>query len=79
MNVTDKVKEMISYITDRNMSGVTGDTLLYEELGLNSFEMIRLIYETENEFDTEIDKDIYSGFRTISDITGWLEKEGAGK
>lgn len=78
MNVTDKVKEIISYITDKDMSGITDDMLLYEELGLNSFEMIRIIYETENEFDTEIDKEIYSGFRKISDISDWLEKEVAG-
>ena len=54
--VFDKIKKILSKYIDTNLEEVTLETRLAEDLGLNSYELMSIIGEIEEEFDLEVDE-----------------------
>ena len=68
----DKLKEILGKVLpDVDMSLVTEDTRLIEDLGFDSLAMMMMAMELEDAFDfkfTELVK-----FETVGDVCGYLE------
>ena len=59
MNVDQKLRELIAKVAtqDVDIDSINEDTLLTNDLGYDSVQLIELIVELENDFDIEIDDD----------------------
>lgn len=52
---------------------ITRDSVLTEDLGLSSLDVINIVAEFEDEFDIEIPDRIIPTLRTVGDIVDYLE------
>jgi acyl carrier protein len=60
----------------KNVSEISADTKLREDLDFNSLDMLMLISELEDEFNVNIDESHFDDIKTVGDI---IEKfHGAG-
>ena len=53
---------------------ITMDSVLIDDLGLSSLDVINLVAEFEDEFDIEIPDRIIPTLRTVKDIVDYLEE-----
>ncbi len=71
----NQVIEVIADTLSVKKEGITEDTDLVEELGVDSLDMVDLVLAMEQEFGIEIkDEDITPDVKTVRDIVGLLEK-----
>ena len=77
----EKLREIIRKYTRFKEAVITGDTVIQNDLGLNSFEFVELICEVEEKFDVEIPDRSLDGFKTVKDVIDFLEGaiNGAGE
>lgn len=70
----ERIKEIIIENTELDNIEITRESVLLQDLGLNSLDLMGMICELEDEFDIEIsDRDIRS-FKTVGDVIDFLEK-----
>lgn len=72
--VFKKVQEIIVEQFEKESSDITTDTLLVDDLGLDSLDMFDLICALEKEYDFHFERDMGSAIITVGDIVGQLEK-----
>ncbi len=53
---------------------ITMDSVLIDDLGLSSLDVINLVAEFEDEFDIEVPDRIIPTLRTVKDIVDYLEE-----
>ena len=68
----DKIKEILSKYIDTNLEEVTLETRLAEDLGLNSYELMSIIGEIEEEFDLEVDEKEVLKLVSIADLLDYI-------
>lgn len=54
---------------------VTEDTVIKEDLGMSSFDLIQLTCAVEDEFDVEIPDRAIKDFKTIADVICFIEEQ----
>ncbi len=54
---------------------VTEDTVIKEDLGMSSFDLIQLACAVEDEFDIEIPDRAIKDFKTIADVISFIEEQ----
>lgn len=54
---------------------VTEDTIIKEDLGMSSFDLIQLACAVEDEFDVEIPDRAIKDFKTIADVICFIEEK----
>ena len=64
----EKISEILKKISRKSEITVSPDSGLYDTLGINSFEMLRVIFEIEQNYDIDIEKEEYASFRTVGDV-----------
>ena len=64
----EKISEILKNISPEQELKITPDSGLYDDLGFNSFELLRIIFEIEQNYDIDIEKEEYASFRTVQDI-----------
>lgn len=70
----ERIKEIILENTELDNIEITRESVLLQDLGLNSLDLMGMICELEDEFDIEIsDRDARS-FKTVGDVIDFLEK-----
>ncbi len=70
--MTEKIKDILaSILPDTDVSFVTENTRLFEDLHFDSLSMMMLLTELEEHFGFRFDQ--FVGFETVSDICGYLE------
>ena len=52
---------------------ITADSLLVEDLGLDSLDLVGVLMKLEDHFGMQIDLDEVAGIRSVSDLAGHLE------
>ncbi len=72
--VIDKVKKILSEQFDVEISDLTDNTNIEEDLGADSVEVIDLLMSLEDEFDVEIPDEAIDEIRTIGDLVAYLEE-----
>ncbi len=72
--VMDKVKRILSEQFDVDMSDLTDNTNIEEDLGADSVEVIDLLMSLEDEFDVEIPDEAIDEIRTVGELTAYIEE-----
>ena len=75
-DITAKLKSIIGkYLDNVELSTITVDSHLVNDLGLDSFYIIDLVIDIENEFDISIDNDAISSLKTVQQAIDVIHKE----
>ena len=69
----EKITEIICEYTGKNDVTITADTVLISDLGLNSIDLLNLVWYVEEEFDVEIPDRVIKDFKTIGDVMDFIE------
>jgi len=65
--------EILSKITRIDSTGITYDTLIFEELGLDSLMAIEILARVEKQFDIIIEESLLSDIDTVGDFIHIIE------
>lgn len=70
-----KIVNILGKYVKVDPSTITEDTVFTSDLGLNSYDVVSIIADFEDEFDIEIpDKEIKK-FQTVKDVMDYLENQ----
>ncbi len=69
----EKVIEILSEFTEVKAEDMNKDTKLIADLGFNSFDVVNVVVEFEDEFDIEIPDEDIRELQTIGDIVEYIE------
>ncbi|MBQ4617081.1 MAG: acyl carrier protein [Clostridia bacterium] len=72
--VIDQVKKILSEQFDVDMSELTENTNIEDDLGADSVEVIDLLMSLEDEFQLEIPDEAIDEIRTIADLVAYIEE-----
>ena len=71
----EQLSEIIKSYTGENDIVIDKNTVLLNDIGLSSYDLVQLVCNVEDEFDIEIpDKDIHT-FKTVGDVIGFIERQ----
>lgn len=73
----DKIKEIIAESLDVDVTELQDDTHIANDLDADSVDIITLINDLEDEFDTEVPTDEIRTLETVSDIVSYIEAKKA--
>lgn len=73
MSVFDKVKEYILMQLPVKAEKVTSDARLVEDLGADSANLMMLIMDLENEYDTTVEDEALGDIKTVGDVVSYIE------
>lgn len=73
----EKITELLAEQLKLDVSKITPDTDLKEDLGVDSLDLFEFIMACEEEFDVEIDTEEVSNFTTLQEVADYLEKAKA--
>jgi acyl carrier protein len=71
--VERKVKEILARKLDRKLEDIHGHSRLTEDLGVDSFGTVELMFEIEEAFSLEIADSDLETVRTVDDIVTYLQ------
>lgn len=69
----EKITQIIKEYKGDDSIVVSKDTVIKNELGMNSFDLIQLVCLVEDEFDIEIPDAAIKKFNTIADVILFIE------
>ena len=72
--VLDQIKEILKDTMDIDVSKITLDAKLKEDLELDSLDSVELIMSAEEEFGIEIPDEDVMNFKTVNDIVNYIEE-----
>ena len=73
--MNNKIKEIIGEILDLEVSEISEDASILDDLGADSIAVMEIVMELESEFDLEIDTEDIPNFKTINDIVAFIESK----
>ncbi len=68
----EKLKEILIKHSENENMLITENTVLLTDLGLNSYELVDLICDVENEFDIEIPDRAIGDFKTVKNVMDFI-------
>ena len=71
--VFDKVKELIVDQLDVEEDAVKTESVIIDDLGADSLDVVDLVMSIEEEFDIEIPDEAVEGIKTVGDIVSYIE------
>ena len=71
--------ETLSEITRIDSSSITYDTLIFEELGLDSLMAIEMLAKIEKQFNIIIEESLLANINTIGDLVHIIEEKKSKK
>lgn len=69
----DKLIEILSRYTDAEPAGITGESLILRDLGLNSYALTEIACDIEDEFGIEFSDSALMQVKTVSDVMKYIE------
>lgn len=70
-----RLEKLVRNYTHNDDLVITEDTVFFMDLGLDSFDLVQIICEIEDEFDIEIPDKVLKTFNTVGDVVKYLEKK----
>ncbi|MBQ7821059.1 MAG: acyl carrier protein [Clostridia bacterium] len=67
--------DIISEILNTDSALISKDTLILEDLGANSLDIIEIITEIEDCLKITIPDDVIPGFKTVGDLSAYVESQ----
>jgi len=74
-NLNKKIVEILSNITRIDLKGITYDTLILEELGIDSLMAIEILARVEKQFDIIIEESLLAAINTVGDFVQTIEEK----
>ncbi len=71
--VFDKVKELIVDQLDVEEDNVKMESVIIDDLGADSLDVVDLVMSIEEEFDMEIPDEAVEKIKTVGDIVSYIE------
>ncbi len=71
--VFDKVREIIADQLDVDLEEITPDTDLKRDLEADSLDAVEIIVSLESEYGIEIPDEVAEEFRTVGNISDYIE------
>ena len=71
--IFDKVKDILVEQLDLDEAAITMDSIIVDDLGADSLDIVDLVMTLEDEFDTEIPDEEIEGIHTVGDIVKYIE------
>lgn len=71
--VFDKVKELIIDQLDADEEAVKMESVIIDDLGADSLDVVDLVMSIEEEFDMEIPDEAVEKIKTVGDIVSYIE------
>lgn len=71
--VFEKVKSILCEQLDADENKVTMDTLIAEDLGADSLDVVDLLMSLEDEFDVEIPDEEIENIKTVGNLVHYIE------
>lgn len=72
-HIEGKIKRILSDKLGLEDVEIGGASLLMDELGLDSFDALRIIFEVEDEFDIKVPPAEVIGIRTVEDVVDYID------
>ena len=69
----DRIREIISENTRIDINEIEADTLLAEDLALNSLEFFKIISEIEEELDASLDRNSLGKITTVGELEEFVK------
>ena len=73
--ILEKLKEIIASIMKTDVSGVSRESRLNEDLRADSLDKINMLMALEEAYDIEMDEEEALTFKTVGDVVDYLIKE----
>ena len=74
--MSGKVKEILLQYAEVDESMITGEADLQNDLGLNSFDLMSIVVEFEDQFGIQINDEDIANLATVQDIEDTLKSMG---
>lgn len=71
----DKVAEIVSEQLNVKRDEISMDSLILEDLGADSLDIVELTMSLEDELGCEIPNEVLETFKTVGDVVSYLESE----
>lgn len=73
--VFEKLKEIICDQLDIDPENVTEESLIIEDLGADSLDIVDIVMTIEEEFNVEVPDDAIEQIRTVGDVVKYIESK----
>jgi len=70
-----EIVKILSKITRIDLKGITYDTLIFEELGIDSLMAIEILARVEKQFNIIIEESFLADVNTVGDFVQTIEKK----
>lgn len=74
-DILEKLKEIIASVMKTDVSGVSRESRLKEDLRADSLDKINMLMALEEAYDIEMDEEEALTFKTVGDVVDYLVKE----
>lgn len=71
----EKVRSTILNYVDVAPEEITPDTAILQDLKMNSYDIVTMIGELEDEFDIEVNTDSLGSIITVGDLADFITKQ----
>ncbi|MBE5955819.1 MAG: acyl carrier protein [Lachnospiraceae bacterium] len=72
----EKMKKLIAYQLNVDVSEITLETSFKDDLGADSLDLLELVMALEDEYDIELPAEELSDIVTVEDVIGYLKDKG---
>lgn len=72
--IFEKIREIICDQLELEEDAVTLDSVLLEDLGADSLDLVDLVMTFEDEFDMEISDEDLENIKTVGDVVRFIEE-----
>jgi acyl carrier protein len=76
--IAERLRAIVAKELKRDVSSITSEHKLREDLKLNSLDAIELMFRIEEEFDLSIPDDDMQGLAKVGDVIDYLERRLSG-
>lgn len=66
-------RNIICNYVDIASEDITEDSKLRSDIGLNSFDIVNVAVDLENEYGVSVDSKAFGGLKTVGDLMSYIE------
>ena len=71
----EKLQQIIAEVLNIEPDEITMNTTFVDDLGADSLDIVDLVMNLEDEFDTEIPDEAIEGMKTVGDVVKYIEDQ----
>lgn len=73
-STAEKVRAILAAQLDIDEDKITASTLIADDLGADSLDVVELMMSVEEEFGIAISEDDVQGFKTVGDVARYIDE-----